>query len=190
MIQFILGGARSGKSRYAEQLAQSQESQGKTVFYIATAQAGSDDSEATPDSSVDLTESVDQEMLSRIEKHQADRPKHWQTLETPIQLADRLAELDSAEHCIMVDCLTLWTLNIIESESLQVERAALLAILPKLKAELIMVSNEVGLGIIPMGQLTRTFVDELGWLHQDIAQVADEVIFVTAGLPMKLKPSP
>ena len=193
MIQFILGGARSGKSRYAESLAVRHEANSKTVFYIATAQANFTGTQT--DLSKEETGSIkandplniDQEMQDRIERHQSDRPQHWQTLEAPIKLAERLAELDDSQHCIMVDCLTLWTLNLIESQRLQEERSALLALLPNLKAELILVSNEVGLGIIPMGKLTRTFVDELGWLHQDIAKIADEVTFVTAGLPMKLK---
>jgi len=193
VIQFILGGARSGKSRYAESLAVRHEANSKTVFYIATAQANFTGTQT--DLSKEETGSIkandplniDQEMQDRIERHQSDRPQHWQTLEAPIKLAERLAELDDSQHCIMVDCLTLWTLNLIESQRLQEERSALLALLPNLKAELILVSNEVGLGIIPMGKLTRTFVDELGWLHQDIAKIADEVTFVTAGLPMKLK---
>ncbi|GKT11293.1 MAG: adenosylcobinamide kinase/adenosylcobinamide-phosphate guanylyltransferase [Thiomicrorhabdus sp.] len=183
MVQFILGGARSGKSRYAEGLAQKFEAQGKTVFYIATAQA------SVAESVDSVGDQVDPEMLRRIEQHQADRPQHWQTLETPIKLAERLSGLDHKDHCIMVDCLTLWTLNLIESEVFQSERSRFLALLPNLQAELILVSNEIGLGVVPMGQLTRTFVDELGWLHQDIARVADEVTFVTAGLPMSLKSS-
>lgn len=183
MIQFILGGARSGKSRYAESIALSEELAGKTVFYIATAPVTPVQKEPADSLEIDV------EMQSRIEKHQADRPSHWQTIETPLTLAESLIELDSEHHCIMVDCLTLWMLNLIEADQLQTQRAELLALLPQLKARIILVSNEIGLGVVPMGQLTRTFVDELGWLHQDIAQLADEVTFVTAGLPMQLKPA-
>ncbi len=174
LIQFILGGARSGKSAYAELLAKRAESEGGCVFYIATAQRGA-------------SEALDSEMVSRIERHQADRPVHWCTIESSLFLANTLKEKDAKEHCFLVDCLTLWTLNVIESGVLESEKKALLDTLSHLKARVILVSNEVGLGIVPMGNLTRRFVDELGWLHQEVAQVADEVWFVTAGLPMKLK---
>lgn len=183
MIQFILGGARSGKSRFAETQAKMLESQGAKVVYIATAQ------NASCNSSVEssATKEHDPEMVSRIARHQADRPAHWQTIESPIELAQTLSELDSETHCILVDCLTLWTLNLLEAEVLQAQKTALLNLLPRLNAKVILVSNEVGLGVVPMGKLTRTFVDELGWLHQAVAELADEVTFVTAGLPMKLK---
>lgn len=182
MIQFILGGARSGKSAYAEKIAKKMESQGVNVFYIATARSrvsswveGGDES------------AVDPEMLNRIQRHQADRPSHWQTIESPIDLVGSLKALDGKKHCILVDCLTLWTLNLMDADCVEQEKKALLSLLPNLKAEVILVSNEIGLGVVPMGKLTRRFVDELGWLHQDIAGCADSVVFVTAGLPMTLK---
>jgi len=187
LVHLILGGARSGKSAYAERLAQGCESQGAKVFYIATAQVAKSlpQVETSEDGSFDSV--VDEEMVSRIARHQADRPSHWQTVECPVHLAKTLADLNDASHCILVDCLTLWTLNLIERNDLQTEKEALLTLLKTLEAEVVLVSNEVGLGIIPMGKLTRNFVDELGWLHQDVAKLADEVTFVTAGLPMKLK---
>lgn len=182
MIRFILGGARSGKSAYAESLAKTFEAKGSTVFYVATAKS-------TVSSLVEdgLVETIDSEMLSRIQRHQADRPSHWKTVESPINLANCLQSLDNKRHCLLVDCLTLWTLNLLESECLEKEKQALLSLLPTLKSEVILVSNEVGLGVVPLGKLTRCFVDELGWLHQRVAKCSDEVVFVTAGLPMKLK---
>ncbi|MBW6454049.1 MAG: bifunctional adenosylcobinamide kinase/adenosylcobinamide-phosphate guanylyltransferase, partial [Methyloprofundus sp.] len=146
MQHLILGGARSGKSRYAEQLAKTSN---KEVIYIATASAG------------------DEEMQERIEKHQTDRPSYWQTIEEPFLLADNLAKYDSARHCILVDCLTLWLSNILfdvqgdyqEDVFLQ-QKLAFLTILPALQADVILVSNEVGSGIIPMNSMSRRFVDE------------------------------
>jgi len=182
LIQFILGGARSGKSAYAEGLAKRLEAKGFTVLYIATAMS-------TVSSLMEEAqlETVDPEMLSRIQRHQADRPSHWQTVESPIHLAECLQALDHKKHCLLVDCLTLWTLNLLESECLEREKQALLSVLPSLTSEVILVSNEIGLGVVPLGKLTRCFVDELGWLHQGIAEGSDDVTFVTAGLPMKLK---
>lgn len=175
MVRFILGGARSGKSRYAEGLAKTAEESGQKVFYIATA------------TSSDREEQVDIEMSARIERHKIDRPSHWETFEVPINLAECLVALDAETNCILVDCLTLWTLNLLEEDCLQAEKQALLDLLPNLTADVILVSNEVGLGVIPMGKLTRSFVDELGWLHQAVAEQAEAVTFVTAGLPMQLK---
>ncbi len=182
MIQFVLGGARSGKSAYAEKMAKEMESQGVKVFYIATARS---DVASCVEGGGENT--VDPEMLSRIQRHQADRPNHWKTIESPIKLAECLRTLDGKKHCLLVDCLTLWTLNLMDADCVEQEKKALLSLLPHLKAKVILVSNEVGLGVVPMGKLTRCFVDELGWLHQDIAGCADSVVFVTAGLPMTLK---
>lgn len=185
MIRFILGGARSGKSAYAETLASGLALQNYKVFYIATAKVVV--SSLAVESLGRSIETVDKEMLDRIQRHQSDRPTHWKTIETPIHLAKCLRALDDEKHCLLIDCLTLWTLNLLESQALEKEKEALLVLLPDLKSEVILVSNEVGLGVVPLGKLTRSFVDELGWLHQRVAQCADEVMFVTAGLPMKLK---
>ncbi|HHS99874.1 MAG TPA: bifunctional adenosylcobinamide kinase/adenosylcobinamide-phosphate guanylyltransferase, partial [Thiomicrospira sp.] len=175
MLHFVLGGARSGKSRFAENLAKQQERLGKTIYYVATAKV----------SHIDETgqSTVDQEMLQRIEIHQSDRPSHWQTIETPVYLSQTLKQLDSAQNCILVDCLTLWTLNLLEKECLQQEKQALMTSLANLSAEVIIVSNEVGMGIVPLGEFTRQYVDELGWLHQDIARIADNMTFMVAGQP-------
>lgn len=173
MVTLILGGARSGKSRYAEQCAGDS---GKQVVYCATATAG------------------DHEMQARIARHRSDRPQHWKTVEEPIRLADVLKEQADSEHCILVDCLTLWLSNILFDDKGTVQRTlfeqqvkALIECVDKLPGDLILVSNEVGSGIIPLGEGTRQFVDEAGRLHQQLAQLCDKVVLVTAGLPQVLK---
>ena len=169
MIQFILGGARSGKSRLAEQTAIASN---KPVTYIATAQAW------------------DNEMQERIVHHQAQRPAAWTLVEEPLHLAARLKQLDQAGHVILVDCLTLWMSNLLMQKDENIpsdECAQLLQVLPSLQAEILLVSNETGLGVVPMGQISRKFVDESGRLHQQLGQIADKVIFCVAGFPMILK---
>ncbi|MCW8825714.1 MAG: bifunctional adenosylcobinamide kinase/adenosylcobinamide-phosphate guanylyltransferase [Gammaproteobacteria bacterium] len=178
MRELILGGARSGKSRFAEQLASKSD---KKVFYIATAEVEHS--------------AQDPEMAERIRRHQQQRPSHWQTIEEPLKLADRLKELATEEHTILVDCLTLWLSNLLTegdgdevvTQRLTDETAKLIELLPQLPGEIILVSNEVGLGIVPMGELSRTFCDESGRLNQQIASVCDRVTFMAAGLPMILK---
>ena len=169
MIQLILGGARSGKSRFAEQAAKDSN---LNVTYIATAQA------------------FDHEMQARIDHHQAQRPGHWTVIEEPLYLADCLIELDQPNQLILVDCLTLWMSNLLmhENAELQMQQCQkLLDIIPILQAEVILVSNETGLGVIPMGEISRKFVDESGRLHQQLGQIAEKVIFCVAGFPMMLK---
>lgn len=168
-ITLVLGGARSGKSAYAEQLAIKNN---QNVVYIATAQAH------------------DNEMQQRINKHQQQRPSHWQTVEEPIALSQVLQAHNQANKTVLVDCLTLWLTNLLcldNDEQLENEKKQLLSCLSQVNTNVILVSNEVGLGIIPMGELTRRYVDEAGYLHQDIAALADNVILVTAGLPQILK---
>ena len=168
MRELILGGARSGKSALAEQHATDS---GLDVVYIATAEAG------------------DGEMSERIAHHRARRPDHWLCLEEPLQLAATLQQQAAVNRCLLIDCLTLWLSNLLAAgdEVFECERRALLRQLPKLPGRIIFVSNEVGLGIVPMGELTRRFCDESGRLHQAIASECDRVTFVTAGLPMILK---
>lgn len=169
MRSLILGGARSGKSALAERLAIDSK---REVVYIATAQAG------------------DAEMASRIAHHRARRPQQWLCVEEPIQLADVLREHAHEHRCILVDCLTLWLSNLLgdaDEHAFERERIRLLDALPELPGDLLMVSNEVGLGIVPLGELTRRFVDEAGRLHQAIATVSERVVFVAAGLPLALK---
>lgn len=171
MIELILGGARSGKSALAEQRAMES---GLAVTYIATA------------------EGLDGEMTERIAHHRRRRPAEWRLVEEPVNLARVLNEQASPERCLLVDCLTLWLSNLLAQEPIDeqrfaAERAALLELLPQLPGEVLLVSNEVGLGIVPLGAMTRRFCDESGRLHQAVAAACDRVTFVTAGLPMILK---
>ncbi len=171
MVYFILGGARSGKSCYAEQLAKAYEQQGKRIIYVATAGR------------------YDDEMIQRIEHHQQSRPKHWQTIEEQYDLAKIFAQYNDEQSVILVDCLTLWLSNLLcqDDGQFQTYKNEFLNELQVTCATVILVSNETGLGVVPMGRLTRRFVDESGWLHQTIAQIADKVVFCVAGLPMVLK---
>lgn len=169
MLQLILGGARSGKSRLAEQIAKDSD---LAVVYIATAQA------------------LDEEMQQRIEHHRQQRPEHWQLCEEPLYLADRLLQYDQPNQLVLVDCLTLWLTNLLLAEDTtlqQQQTEKLLAVLPQLQAQVILVSNETGLGVVPMGEISRRFVDEAGRLHQALGQIAHKVMFCVAGFPMILK---
>lgn len=169
MQQLILGGIRSGKSRYAQQLAEQSD---KPVTLIATATAG------------------DEEMLERIRRHQQERPAHWQVVEEPLALSDALQKSDDPGAIILIDCLTLWLTNLLldeDSQRLEQEQNNLFAGLPSLQADLLLVSNEVGQGIIPADPLSRRFADETGRLHQRLARVCDRVTLIIAGLPQTLK---
>jgi len=172
MKQLILGGVRSGKSRLAEHLAAAS---GMAVTYIATATAG------------------DEEMRARIAHHRAQRPAVWQVVEEPIALAAALRAHASADGCLLVDCLTLWLTNLLcndDAGALARERDALLAALPSLPGQIILVTNETGLGVVPADPLSRRFCDEAGRLHQALAVACDRVIFTVAGLPQVLKGAP
>ncbi|MDH5257985.1 MAG: bifunctional adenosylcobinamide kinase/adenosylcobinamide-phosphate guanylyltransferase [Gammaproteobacteria bacterium] len=173
MKQLILGGNRSGKSRLAEKTATQIETEKNiSVIYIAT------------------SEGNDNAMQARVAKHQADRPSHWQTIEESTRLAETLRQHASDQHCILVDCLTLWLTNLLMSDDASLcekEINNLLEALPELPGHIIFVSNETGLGVIPMGELTRQFCDEAGLLHQKIASLCDRVVFTVAGLPHVLK---
>lgn len=173
-LHLVLGGARSGKSRYAEQCAQDyQQRNTGSVVYVATAQAN------------------DAEMSERIEHHQQDRPAYWYTVEEPIKLATALMRIqnEAPDSIILIDCLTLWVSNCLlhSEESWQQEKSALFNALEQVNNPIIMVSNEVGWGIVPMGELSRRFVDESGRLHQELARVAQRVSLVVAGIPVKVK---
>lgn len=169
MLQLILGGARSGKSRLAEQTAIATQ---LAVTYVATAQA------------------LDPEMQNRIAHHQNQRPAHWSLVEEPLFLARTLQKIDRPNQIILVDCLTLWLTNLLLLEDQNVQEfecEQLVHILPKLQSEIILVSNETGLGVVPLGEISRRFVDEAGRLHQVLGQIADKVMFCVAGFPMILK---
>ncbi|MCB4793038.1 bifunctional adenosylcobinamide kinase/adenosylcobinamide-phosphate guanylyltransferase [Pseudomonas sp. NP21570] len=169
MLELILGGARSGKSRFAERLAGDS---GLAVTYIATSQP------------------LDGEMTERIAHHRERRPAHWTLVEEPLQLVRVLREQAAANRCLLVDCLTLWLTNLLmldDAARLAEERDALLECLDGLPGRILLVSNETGLGVVPLGELTRRYVDEAGWLHQAVAERAQRVTFMVAGLPMTLK---
>jgi len=169
MKELILGGVRSGKSRLAEQHARAS---GLEVFYIATATAG------------------DAEMQQRIAHHQQQRPSSWPLIEEPLRLATALQHHAAEDRCLLVDCLTLWLTNLLLAEDpslLAQERDALLEQLPGLSGQIILVSNETGMGIVPQGQLARRFGDEAGLLHQQLGKICDRVILTVAGLPQVLK---
>jgi adenosylcobinamide kinase/adenosylcobinamide-phosphate guanylyltransferase len=173
MLQLILGGARSGKSRLAEKLATDSQLQ---VTYIATYIATS--------------QSQDGEMNERVAHHRARRPAEWVLIEEPLELARVLRENAGANRCLLVDCLTLWLTNLLmldNAERLSAEREALLDCLASLPGEIIFVSNETGMGVVPLGELTRRYVDEAGWLHQALAERCQRVVLTVAGLPLTLK---
>ena len=169
----VLGGARSGKSSFAENLTERLTQQAnKQKIYIATA----------------TIEIEDGEMQRRVKQHQAQRDEHWQLIEEPIQLAAILSKA-KAEQCILIDCLTLWLSNCLHKDCWQTEKDAFLQALSSCPADVVMVSNEVGSGIVPMGELSRTFVDEAGWLHQALAKQCSDVSLIVAGLQNVLKKS-
>ncbi len=159
-----MGGARSGKSAYAERLIATLP---PPWVYCATAQA------------------LDEEMRERIAHHQARRAKGWTTVETPLGLAEVIA---SGTRPILVDCLTLWLTNImLAGRDAEAETAKLLAAAQGSRAPVVFVSNEVGLGIVPEKALAREFRDRAGRLNQAVAAIANRVVFMAAGLPMVLK---
>ena len=169
MLNLILGGARSGKSRLAEQLA---ERSGLPVTYIAT------------------SEPLDGEMNARVQLHRERRPASWGLIEEPLALAAVLRAEAAEGRCLLVDCLTLWLTNLLmleDEQRLAEERDALLDCLVQLPGTTLLVSNETGLGVVPMGELTRRYVDQAGWLHQAVAERCQRVVLTVAGLPLMLK---
>jgi adenosylcobinamide kinase/adenosylcobinamide-phosphate guanylyltransferase len=164
-LHFILGGARSGKSRYGETLAVNSVHK---VKYVATARA------------------LDKEMEQRIAQHKLDRPKDWVSVEEPIALNRVINE--SNDCIVLVDCLTLWLMNIMEA-GVPITAAVddLIAALQARKIPIILVSNEITMGVVPMGEMSRQYVDELGRLHQKIALKANNVTLMVAGLPLVVK---
>ncbi|MGI2103216.1 bifunctional adenosylcobinamide kinase/adenosylcobinamide-phosphate guanylyltransferase [Shewanella oncorhynchi] len=217
MIHLVLGGARSGKSRYGEALVRQYTALGFDACYVATAQA------------------LDDEMATRIAKHQAGRADdgiEWQLFEESLALTALLKQLAKPGRVILVDCLTLWLTNQLLASNIniddepaptewnatdfatstfavstsatstsatstsddkahaswQAEKTAFVDSLVELEGVVILISNEVGSGIVPLGELSRQFVDEAGWLNQAVATLADNVTLVVAGLPLALKP--
>jgi adenosylcobinamide kinase/adenosylcobinamide-phosphate guanylyltransferase len=165
----VLGGRRSGKSRFAEDLVLGS---GLAPVYIATATAGDD------------------EMVSRIEHHRSRRGERWRTLEAPVQLADAVRGAAVAGNAVLVDCLTLWLANLMAAGlDAGNETAELVAVLEAAPGPVVIVSNEVGSGIVPDNALARRYSDAHGILNQRIAAVVGRVVLLTAGLPLQLKPT-
>lgn len=163
----VLGGARSGKSAFAEQLV---EQCGLEAVYVATGR------------------SFDEEMRQRIDHHQQRRESIWKTIEEPLDLVGALRAHASPKKAILIDCLTIWVTNLmIDACDVEAESNELCAYLGIHKGAVVLVSNEVGLGIVPENKMARDFRDHAGRLHQMIGAVADEVYFVAAGLPLKMK---
>lgn len=180
-VTLVFGGARSGKSAYAERIARES---GKEVVYVATSRAG------------------DGEMATRIAHHRERRPSEWHTVEEELALAQTLRDWCAPQRLVLVDCLTLWLSNLMFCDGrdypevgavdlpacFHQERAALLDLLDgELPGDLILVSNEVGMGIVPWGAISRSFADEAGRLNQAVAARADRAVLVAAGLPLVLK---
>ena len=169
-VTLVLGGARSGKSRYAQQLA---EQSGRVVF-VATAKISDD------------------EMRAKIERHREDRPKEWLTVEEPLELPRVLSGYELNCDMIVVDCLTLYAANLLEAEgeddsAIDRRIAALCEALQRTQCAIVLVSNEVGNGIVPSHPLSRQYRDLLGELNQKIAKLADDAVLMVAGLPLALK---
>lgn len=163
----VLGGARSGKSRYAQARAEAMDLK---LVYVATAQA------------------FDDEMEMRIARHQDDRSDQWETVEAPLDIAGVIARRSASDTVLLADCLTLWVTNLILCEqSVTAETTALLASIETARGPVILVANEVGLGIVPDNALARRFRDEAGIVNQRIAAEVMEVQLITAGLPLRLK---
>lgn len=169
-VTFILGGARSGKSKYALELAKNN---GRKVIFIAT---------ASPQ---------DKEMEKRIRLHKKSRPAHWQTLENPKDIAESLKKIGAEYDIILIDCLTLIVSNFmldgLKENAIRNKIAAMLNSAKRNKAQVIIVSNEVGLGIVPENKLARDFRDIAGRVNQIVAAKSDEAYFMVSGMPLRLK---
>jgi len=172
MKTLILGGVRSGKSRYAERIALES---GLPVTCMVTAQP------------------LDAEMAERIESHRTHRPAEWSVIEEPVHLAGALDRWKDAGGCLIIDCLTLWLTNLLCSgnrELLEQELARFLEIYPGLPGEIVVIGNETNMGVIPADEMSRRYCDLAGTLHQNIAGLSDRVVVTIAGLPQVLKDTP
>ena len=179
----IFGGARCGKSAHAEGIAGAS---GKNVVYIATARGG------------------DEEMAGRIALHRQRRPSGWLTVDAPIALGAAIRAHGTADNLLLIDCLTVWLSNLLFAEervfpevgkiappdAFVTQHAAFLQALEETRGDIVLVSNEVGMGIVPMGAISRWFVDEAGRLNQAVARRCERVVWVAAGLPLMLKGAP
>ena len=166
-VTLVLGGARSGKSRYAEGLIETAAMHGT---YCATAEAG------------------DAEMTARIATHRARRGDFWHTVEAPLELPSVIVSEAAADRPLLIDCLTLWLSNLLLADkNIETETRLLCAALGEAAGSVVLVANEVGLGLVPETLLGRRFRDEAGRLNQEVASLADRVVFIVAGLPLVLK---
>jgi adenosylcobinamide kinase / adenosylcobinamide-phosphate guanylyltransferase len=169
-VTLVLGGARSGKSRYAQQLAE----QSRHVVFVATAKAS------------------DEEMRAKIDRHREDRPKEWPTVEEPLDLPKVLAEHELESEVIIVDCLTIFAANLLEAEgenshAIELRVEGLCEALRAAQCAVVLVSNEVGSGVVPAYPVGRRYRDLLGEINQRVARLADDVVLMVAGLPLALK---
>jgi adenosylcobinamide kinase/adenosylcobinamide-phosphate guanylyltransferase len=169
-VTLVLGGARSGKSRYAQQLAE----QSRRVVFVATAK------------------NCDDEMRAKIQRHKTDRPPEWLTVEEPLELPKVLADHERDSEVIVIDCLTIFAANLLEAEgedrtAIESRIDALCGALETARCVVILVSNEVGSGVVPPYPLGRRYRDLLGEINQRIARVSDDVVLMVAGLPLALK---
>lgn len=168
-VVLVLGGTRSGKSQYAQRLAEAWWSR---PLYLATAEV------------------LDAEMAARVKLHQQQRGNRWACVEEPLDVAGAIARTAPDRDGMLLDCVTIWLTNVLLKEgeaAVQVRKDALLAALGSTQRDVILVSNEVGMGVVPESKLGRQFRDLQGWANQDLAAVADTVVFVVAGLPLFLK---
>ena len=172
--KLVIGGCRSGKSGYAMALAEKSAPQNR--IYIAT---------CVP---------LDDEMDDRVRKHQEERDHTWQTVETPVAVAEKIRELGAHAGVILVDCLTLWVTNLVMKELTEREVfdhvADLVAASAACPCPVIFVANEVGMGIVPDNKLARFFRDMAGYVNQQMASFADQVVWMVAGIPVMIKPGP
>lgn len=167
----VTGGARSGKSRFAQHLLETSD---RALVYLATAQA------------------FDDEMTDRIDRHVAARdPRRWRTLESPFGLVETLGDASDGGSAVLVDCLTLWLSNLmLRGDDLDAATDRLVSLLPRLRGPVVLVTNEVGSGIVPDTAVGRAFRDAQGRLNQAVAAACTSVVLVAAGLPLTLKPAP
>ena len=173
-VQFILGGVRSGKSQFAENVATKlfydKDTGATRLIYIATAEV------------------FDKEMRLRIDQHKARRGPEWELCETPIELPSVIRDIDCSKTIFLVDCISIWTTNLLINKiDTDAYRNDLIQLLSKLKGQIILVSSETGLGIVPDNKLSRQFRDANGLTNQSIARSADTVFFLVAGIPQKIK---
>jgi adenosylcobinamide kinase/adenosylcobinamide-phosphate guanylyltransferase len=169
IVSLVTGGSRSGKSSYALKLAETY----KQKFFIATAQA------------------MDDEMKARILNHQKERGESFQTIEEPLEIADAIHSVNDSAGVIILDCLTVWLGNLMYHLQDEKERSQriddFLKTLKSPPCDILIVTNEVGMGIVPENELSRRFRDDAGYLNQQVAKLADEVILMVSGIPVKIK---